>query len=60
MVQAVAKGVLGSIDEGRELIGKSFELQYYEPRDQDMWQEAYGRFCELFDMNSLDKAAMLS
>jgi len=51
VVQAVASGVLGSIPEARELIAKSTDIKYYEPRDQEQWKNAYGRFCSLFDIH---------
>lgn len=47
MVQALASGVVGSIQEGRRLIGSSFPLTEYTPRDTDAWSKPYERFLEL-------------
>jgi rhamnulokinase len=44
LVQALALGQLGSLDEARELVRASFAPQLYEPRDADAWDEAYARF----------------
>ena len=49
IMQAVAKGVLDTIDQARELVGKSFEMNHYAPRDRDQWDEAFGRYCKLFN-----------
>ncbi len=42
-VQAIAAGVLGELTEARELIGRSFDMTVYEPKDTARWEEAYGR-----------------
>jgi rhamnulokinase len=47
MMQALALGHLGSLAEGRQVIGQSFELSAYEPRERSAWDEAYGRFVGL-------------
>jgi len=47
MVQAIADGELASLEEGRELIRRSFECETFEPRDREAWDEAYGRFMKL-------------
>jgi len=44
MMQAVATGEVASIAEAREVIRRSFEVENYEPRDADAWDEAYQRF----------------
>ncbi len=49
IVQAVAKNVLGSIQEGRELVSRSFQLKRYEPEDRTRWEEAFGKSCHLYD-----------
>ena len=43
-VQAMALGELGSLDEARDVVRRSFEPAPYEPRDRDAWDDAYGRF----------------
>ncbi|HEY1367804.1 MAG TPA: rhamnulokinase family protein [Gaiellaceae bacterium] len=47
IVQAMALGELGSLDEGRELVRASFEPTPYEPRPGDGWDDAFGRFRQL-------------
>jgi rhamnulokinase len=47
LMQALALGHLGSLSEGRQVIGQSFEMAVYEPRESEAWEEAYGRFVEL-------------
>lgn len=42
--QLIALGELKNLDEGREVIEKSFSIKKYEPQNQAEWQEAYGRF----------------
>jgi rhamnulokinase len=42
-VQALALGELASIDEVRELVGRSFTTQTYEPRPRAPWDDAYAR-----------------
>ncbi len=39
LVQAGALGVISSPEEGRELIGRSFPVKVYEPRDTGRWDE---------------------
>jgi rhamnulokinase len=42
MVQAYARGHLASLEEIREAVRRSVEVQEYEPQDkEDGWQEAY-------------------
>ena len=44
MVQAIATGLIDSISDAREIISQSFELEIYEPRDSEQWDQAYERF----------------
>ena len=44
LMQALARGHIGSLAEGREVIRRSFELITYEPRAVAGWDDAYGRF----------------
>jgi len=48
MVQAIAKGDLSSVKEGRELISASFQLKEYIPAEQEIWQEQYEKNKVLF------------
>ena len=47
MMQAVAAGDVGSIADAREIIGRSFEMDEYEPRETAAWDEAFERFAKL-------------
>ncbi len=48
LVQAMAKGVIRSISEGRELVARSFPLSRHDPRDSDRWEEAYAKAKRMF------------
>ncbi|MGI6381128.1 MAG: rhamnulokinase [Anaerolineae bacterium] len=47
LMQAMARGRVASLDEGREVIRNSFELATYEPGDAAPWDEAYDRWLGL-------------
>ena len=49
LVQAVGVGLLGSLQQGREVICNSFEVKQYEPRadQKDAWDAQYARFLQL-------------
>ena len=47
LIQAVALGLIDSLDEGRRLVRRSFEIRTYEPRSASAWDEPYRRFLEL-------------
>ncbi len=49
LVQALALGMVGSLAEARELVGRSFPLERYEPRCGERWEEAWARFQGLID-----------
>jgi rhamnulokinase len=44
LVQLIALGELGSIDEGRKLVAGITNLRRYEPQADAAWDEAYGRY----------------
>lgn len=44
LMQAVSWGDVGTIAEGRELIGRSFDVETYEPANTQRWDEAFARF----------------
>ncbi|MBI4661479.1 MAG: rhamnulokinase [Verrucomicrobia bacterium] len=52
LVQAIALGHLPSLREAREVVRNSLELVTYEPQDAASWNDAYGRFENLFWDNS--------
>jgi rhamnulokinase len=51
LVQAMALGELGSLDEAREVVRASFAPTLYEPSGRDEWDEAFGRFQEVAGAN---------
>jgi rhamnulokinase len=44
MMQAIATGHIGGLQEGRIAVAKSCECQTYEPRHSAAWDEAFVRF----------------
>ena len=47
-VQLIALGELKNLSEARQVIAGSFELKHYRPDDQAAWQEALGRYQNMF------------
>ena len=47
LVQAMARGELQGVEEGRRAVAASVQLQTYEPQDRAAWEDAYARFCNL-------------
>jgi len=47
MMQAMARGRLGSLGQGREVIRNSFEPEEFEPRETDAWDAAYERYIQV-------------
>jgi rhamnulokinase len=46
-MQAMAVGELGSLAEARELVGRSFEIETYEPRPGAAVEDAYARLVRM-------------
>lgn len=44
MVQAMVKGAIKNLEEGRGLIKNSFETVVYYPKDTELWEREYERF----------------
>lgn len=44
IVQAMVKGAIKDLKEGREFVKNSFETTVYYPRDVDLWEKEYERF----------------
>lgn len=40
LVQAISLEILGSLEDGRQLVRRSFPLKEYNPRNRDGWDEA--------------------
>ena len=47
MMQATARGAVGSLAEAREVIRRSLPVERYEPRNAAYWDEAYGKFAAI-------------
>lgn len=47
LVQLIALGEIGGLEEGRELVKSSFETTSFEPTDPDQWESALDRFDRL-------------
>lgn len=46
LLQAIGLGLLKSLDEGREVVRRSFEVRTFTPQHPARWQEAHERFLE--------------
>jgi rhamnulokinase len=47
LTQLLGLGLIGSLEEGREIVRRSFEVTAYEPRHPEEWQQPYQRFLKL-------------
>ncbi len=45
--QAIAAGEIKNVAEAREVIRNSFEIDYYEPKNTESWDDGYERFKKL-------------
>ncbi len=50
--QLLAVGMVANLGEARMLVRNSFPVQTYEPRQTELWDEAYGRFVKLIHNNN--------
>jgi rhamnulokinase len=44
LLQTIALGHLSSLEDGRALVRRSFDVTSYEPQDRSAWDEAYSRY----------------
>lgn len=49
IMQALALDHIASLEEGRQMIRRSFGVVTYEPRDPARWDEAYARFLRIME-----------
>jgi rhamnulokinase len=49
LMQMLALGHIASLEEGRDLIRRSFELRTYLPRQTGRWDDAYARYLDLIE-----------
>jgi rhamnulokinase len=47
LVQAIGLRVLKSVEEGREVVRRSFEVVAFTPQEPDRWEEPYRQFLQL-------------
>ena len=49
LMQAYALKLISSLAEGRQVVARSFDLETYEPRDPNQWDDVYQRFVGLME-----------
>ena len=49
MVQALSSGDIGSVEEARAVVARSFPMRRFEPQEPGAWDESFGRFTQLFE-----------
>ena len=47
LVQAITAGAIGSFEEARAVVRRSFEPTCYTPRDREPWDRAYRQFADV-------------
>jgi rhamnulokinase len=47
LLQAIVLGHISSLQEGRALVRRSFDVTTYQPNNRSSWDEAYGRYLAL-------------
>jgi rhamnulokinase len=52
LMQALARGDLSSLSEGREIVYRSFPLTTYRPENTTAWEENYRRFQKIVKKGS--------
>jgi rhamnulokinase len=51
LMQMLAIGQISSLNEGRDVVRRSFPVETYRPQDAEQWAEAYGRFLSILEMS---------
>ncbi len=49
LVQAIGRGLLGSLQDAREVVRRSFEVRTYLPQSPDCWEKPYERFLKYLE-----------
>ncbi|RMF04763.1 MAG: rhamnulokinase [Chloroflexi bacterium] len=52
LMQMLAVGQIGSLNEGREVVKRSFPVEEYRPQNSAAWDAAYSRFLSLLESGS--------
>jgi rhamnulokinase len=51
LIQGIALGEIGSLEDARRVVRDSFLLRTYEPEDDTLWLEARARFDAITSFN---------
>jgi rhamnulokinase len=49
LIQAISKGRIPSIQEGRRWIGDAFSVKQFEPQNQEVWNEQYHKILAILN-----------
>jgi len=58
LLQALGLGLIGSVEEVREVVRQSTEMREYHPRGADRWHEPFERFVKMLATVSAEEAAV--
>ncbi len=47
LMQLKGTGEIGTLGEGRQIVLNSSDVEYYEPKDRDRWNEAYLKYLKM-------------
>ena len=48
MIQAISQKIVHSIQEGRDMVSRSFSLKQYDPENQTAWNDHYEKYRKFF------------
>ena len=51
LMQMLALGHIASLEEGRDIVRRSFEMRTYQPGETSLWDEAYERYLNLIGIS---------
>ena len=51
LAQMVSTGEIKSIEEGREIMINSINLNFYEPRETEKWMNKYEKYIKILSLN---------
>ncbi len=60
LVQLIALGEIGDINEARQVVAGMDELRRYEPNETAVWHEAYGRYQRMVQSQRVDHSESTS
>ncbi len=53
LIQLIADGEINDVDEGRQIVFNSYNLEYFEPKGQDAWLTAFKNYLNILDKTKL-------